>query len=76
MSSSTPFRRGGLTAGARWDATIDISASGIVHPSGITIAPGSKQPRTRSLYVTDKGIDNNNKPSENDGQLFEFSLSS
>jgi hypothetical protein len=55
-------------------ATIDISASGIVHPSGITIAPGSTQPRTTSLYVTDKGIDNNDKPSENDGQLFEFSL--
>jgi DNA-binding beta-propeller fold protein YncE len=55
-------------------ATIDISTSGIVHPSGITIAPGSEQPRTRSLYVTDKGIDNNDKPSENDGQLFEFSL--
>jgi DNA-binding beta-propeller fold protein YncE len=54
--------------------TIDVSASGIVHPSGITIAPGSEQPRTRSLYVTDKGIDNNDKPSENDGQLFEFSL--
>jgi hypothetical protein len=63
------------TLNGRLRGTIDISASAIVHPSGIAIAPGSKQPRTRSLYVTDKGIDNNDKPSENDGQLFEFSLS-
>jgi hypothetical protein len=55
--------------------TIDISASDIQHPSGITLAPGSVDAGTTDVYVTDKGVDNNPHPAENDGQLFEFSLS-
>ncbi|MGZ4152568.1 MAG: hypothetical protein ACXVP3_08990 [Actinomycetota bacterium] len=55
--------------------TIDISSLEIVHPSGILMAPASDDPSVRHLYVTDKGVDNNVDPSENDGRLIEISLS-
>src|SRR4029077_19163684 len=56
--------------------TIDLSSTGIRRASGVVLAPGST-PATRStrhLYVTDRGTDNNIKPDENDGRLFEFTL--
>ena len=55
---------------------IDLSTTGIRRASGIVFAPGST-PATRStrhLYVTDRGTDNNIKPNENDGRLFELTL--
>jgi hypothetical protein len=55
--------------------TIDISALGLVHPSGIVMAPGSDDPTAKHLYVTDKGVDNDTDPQENDGRLFEIALS-
>jgi hypothetical protein len=60
-------------------SSIDISGSGIVSPSGIVLAPGSVDTTATHAYVSDRGIDNDfiegGNPNENDGKIFEFSLS-
>jgi DNA-binding beta-propeller fold protein YncE len=57
---------------------IDLSASGILYPSGIALAPGSSTAATH-IFVADRGVDNNPEqggdPNENDGRIFEFALS-
>lgn len=53
---------------------IDISAANPVKPAGIAFAPGSQNSANRSLYIVDRGIDNNDDPNENDGRMYEFSL--
>ena len=60
------------TAGALVNL-IDVSAANI-DPSGITFAPGSTAPSERHLYVSDRGVDNDVDPAENDGVIVEFSL--
>jgi hypothetical protein len=40
--------------------------------SGITYAPSSNNSSGRSIYVVDRGVDNNSNSKENDGVLFEF----
>ena len=60
------------TAGALVNL-IDISAANI-DPSGIAFAPGSTAPSERHLYVSDRGVDNDVDPAENDGVIVEFSL--
>ena len=60
------------TAGALVNL-IDISAANI-DPSGITFAPGSTAPSEMHLYVSDRGVDNDVDPAENDGVIVEFSL--
>ena len=47
---------------------------GIKAASGITFAPGTDG-SPRRLYVTDRGVDNNVNPAENDGQLVEVKIS-
>ncbi len=50
---------------------IDVDFPGGVRPSGVTIAPGSANPVLRNYYVTDRGLDNDFDPNENDGRVFE-----
>jgi hypothetical protein len=51
---------------------IDVNFPGQVKPSGVTIAPGSTNPRMRNYYVTDRHADNSElNPEENDGRIFE-----
>ena len=50
---------------------IDVDFPAGVRPSGVTIAPGSANPVLRNYYVTDRGVDNNVDPLENDGRVFE-----
>ena len=52
---------------------IDITAADI-DPSGIALAPGSSAPSETHLYVSDRGVDNEVDPDENDGVIVEFSL--
>ena len=40
-------------------------------PSGVAIAPGSTNPALRNYYVTDRRVDNDGDPTENDGRIFE-----
>ena len=61
------------TLGGRLVRKIDISATGIKAASGITFAPGTDGSPSR-LYITDRGVDNNVNPHENDGKLFELKI--
>jgi uncharacterized protein YjiK len=61
------------TAGELINA-IDISAANAIHPDGITFAPSSLDPSEKSVYIADRGIDNNSDPNENDGKVYEMSL--
>ncbi|MGF1541825.1 MAG: SdiA-regulated domain-containing protein [Pleurocapsa sp.] len=55
--------------------TLDISAANPIKPAGLALAPNSQNPAELSLYVTDRGIDNNKNPNiSNDGKVYEFSL--
>jgi hypothetical protein len=42
--------------------------------SGIAVAPASGNASERSLYVADRGADNNSDRLKNDGRIFEFQL--
>ena len=52
-------------------ATYDISFARIKNPSGIAVLRNNA---SLMAYVTDRGVDNNLQPSENDGMVFAFSL--
>jgi hypothetical protein len=52
----------------------DISAAAPLAPSGLTFAPGSLLPSVLSLYIADRGVDNQDDPEENDGRIHEMLL--
>jgi len=52
----------------------DISFLNSIAPSGVALAPGSNDPSVLNLYITDRGIDNNSDPNENDGMIYEIAL--
>lgn len=55
-------------------AEIDLSAAPLDRPAGMAWAPSSNDPGTRSLYIVNRGDDNDSVPSENDGTLVEVSI--
>ena len=52
----------------------DISAAGAIKPAGLAYAPGSLNIGEMNIYITDRGVDNNSHPDENDGKIYEMSL--
>jgi hypothetical protein len=56
-------------------SVIDISAANSVSPAGLAYGPGSLDPTKKSIYITARGIDNGINPTENDGKIYEMSLS-
>jgi len=54
--------------------TINISAANAVSPAGVGYGTGSAGPGSKSLYLSDRGIDNNQNSKENDGMVYEFAL--
>ena len=54
--------------------TLDTSAANAQKPAGLTLAPNSGDPNSMSLYMVDRGVDNNSDPNENDGMVYEFEL--
>jgi hypothetical protein len=55
--------------------TLDISAAQAHKPSGLALAPSSDDPSHHmSLYIVDRGVDNDSNPTENDGKIYEFQL--
>jgi DNA-binding beta-propeller fold protein YncE len=56
--------------------TIGISAAGATKPAGLAYGPGSVDPSSVGLYIAARGVDNGSDPSENDGKIFEISLTS
>ena len=55
---------------------IDISQANPLHPAGVTYAPASYDPNKKSLYIVDRGIDNDSDKTENDGKIYEMLLPS
>ncbi|HSE08346.1 MAG TPA: hypothetical protein VLB29_06750 [Nocardioidaceae bacterium] len=53
--------------------SIDVAGINMNNPAAITLAPGSNDPTRTNLYVTTRGVDNDNNPNENDGMMFEIS---
>ncbi len=54
---------------------IDISTPLLLRaPDGLSFAPGSLDPSAMNIYITDKGVDNDNDPDENDGKVYEMSF--
>lgn len=54
--------------------TFYISQASARRPAGITVAPATGDPTQASLYIVDRGRDNNADPTENDGKLYEMTL--
>ena len=54
--------------------TLDISAANPVNPAGLALGQNSQNSANLSIYITDRGIDNNADPNENDGKVYEFAL--
>ncbi|HZN38532.1 MAG TPA: hypothetical protein VFD82_06990 [Planctomycetota bacterium] len=53
--------------------TITLPSSGLIKPAGLMFAPRASGTGD-SLYVADRGVDNDSHPSENDGRLFEYGV--
>jgi hypothetical protein len=51
---------------------IDVSFLNALAMAGIAYAPNSDNQATNSLYISDRGVDNNNDPDENDGLIYEI----
>ncbi len=56
--------------------TIDISAANARKPAGLALGPSSQNPNVTSLYIVDRGVDNDSNPNENDGKFYEMTLPS
>lgn len=56
--------------------TMDISAANPSKPAGLAYGPSSGDANGKSLYISDRGVDNNIDPNENDGKVYEFLLES
>jgi hypothetical protein len=54
--------------------TINIGAANAFHIGGIGFGPRSTDSGAKSLYVVQRGIDNDQNRNENDGKLFELTL--
>ncbi|TRC89362.1 RTX toxin [Mesorhizobium sp. WSM4303] len=53
--------------------TLDISSANLKKPAGLALAPSSDDPSHHmSLYIVDRGVDNDSNPTENDGNIYEF----
>ncbi|HWM18628.1 MAG TPA: PKD domain-containing protein, partial [Ilumatobacteraceae bacterium] len=55
-------------------SSVSIAAANPNSAGGLAIAPPSNGSAGHSIYVADRGVDNNDVPSENDGKIYEFSL--
>lgn len=51
---------------------LDIASADVRSPAGLALAPSSADPGLMSLYLADRGVDNNSDPNENDGKIYEF----
>lgn len=56
--------------------TYDISVLNATLPAGVGVGPASQNPARTSIYIVDRGIDNDVDPDENDGMLYEVTLDS
>lgn len=52
----------------------DIDPLNIYSPAGVGIGPGSTNSSIMNVYISDRGVDNNQDPNENDGKIYEVYL--
>ena len=55
--------------------TISLAQANLSGASAIEFAPGSSDPSAWHVYITSRGADNDSDPDENDGRLYELSIS-
>ncbi|HXV59508.1 MAG TPA: hypothetical protein VEK15_02355 [Vicinamibacteria bacterium] len=63
-----------VTTGGTLLRIIDISAANARKPAGLALGPGSVDSLATSLYIADRGVDNDTNPQENDGKVYELSF--
>jgi len=63
-----------LTADGQPLRTVTLDSPALFKPAGLVIAPSSLDNGADSLFIVDRGVDNDSDPTENDGRLFEFTL--
>lgn len=54
--------------------TLSMAPLNAHSPSDVVFAPSSQDPSKMNLYITDRGVDNNVDPNENDGRVYEVAL--
>lgn len=54
--------------------TIDITAGNLSKPADVEVAPSSQGTGARNLFIVQRGIDNDNNPTENDGKMVEMAV--
>ena len=54
--------------------TVSIAAADSVKAAGVAVAPASDGSGRLNLYIVDRGVDNNDVPTENDGKFYEMSV--
>ena len=63
-----------LNSSGQFVRAIILPSSGLIKPAGLVFAPPSSGGAGDSLYVVDRGVDNDFVPSENDGRIFEYEV--
>ncbi len=66
---------GGLVDLINLRGLLDYAGVSPINPSGVTVGPASDDPSRMDVYVTDRAVDNNVDPNENDGKIYEIKLS-
>lgn len=56
-------------------STYSLNDLGARNPSGLAYGPRSTDGSQKSLFMSDRGVDNNDDPDENDGKIYEISVS-
>jgi hypothetical protein len=64
-----------LTPSGTLVRSISVLQAGLNGGAGLAIGPASNAPGQWNFYVVRRGVDNNSDPNENDGLLFELSVS-
>ena len=64
-----------LTLSGSLVRAISVDAANLSHAAGLTFAPGGSAPSQWHVYVVTRGVDNDSHPTENDGKIYEFSIS-
>ncbi|MGI8658265.1 MAG: PKD domain-containing protein [Candidatus Limnocylindria bacterium] len=57
-------------------SSVSIAAANPHSAAGLAVAPPSNGDPGMNIYVSDRGVDNNTVPTENDGKIYEFSTGS
>ncbi|HEX6811553.1 MAG TPA: hypothetical protein VF384_08015, partial [Planctomycetota bacterium] len=62
-----------LNASGQFVRTISLPSTGLRKPAGLVFAPRSSGTGD-SMYLVDRGVDNDSDPGENDGRMFEYGV--